>query len=113
MHSGNNVDKSRVFEVFYGELKKAPMISECLVTMECKLVRTVEFEHNELHVGEVISVYVDKSLMTGNKANMKKVNPLMCNGGPPATYWKIGDQIAKAYDVGKSYKPNDTRAVSS
>jgi flavin reductase (DIM6/NTAB) family NADH-FMN oxidoreductase RutF len=107
IYSGNSVDKSSVFEVFYGELKEAPMISECPVTMECRLVRTVGFEYNEMLVGEIVGVYVDESCMTGDKGDMKKVNPLLYDGGLPATYWKIGEQIAKAYDVGKAFKPKD------
>jgi flavin reductase (DIM6/NTAB) family NADH-FMN oxidoreductase RutF len=105
IHSGNRVDKSAVFEVFYGELKEAPMISECPVTMECRLVRTVEFEHNEMLVGEVVGVYVENSCLTGDKGDVLKVDPLLYEGGKPAMYWKIGRQIAKAYDVGKGFKP--------
>jgi flavin reductase (DIM6/NTAB) family NADH-FMN oxidoreductase RutF len=37
LNSGSEVDKSEVFDVFYGELKTALMISECPVNIECKL----------------------------------------------------------------------------
>ncbi len=105
IYSGNKVDKSDVFEVFYGELKEAPMISECPVTMECRLVRTVEFEHNDMFVGEVVGVYVEDSRLTRGKADVTKIDPLLYEGGMPAMYWRIGKQTAKAYDVGKSFRP--------
>jgi flavin reductase (DIM6/NTAB) family NADH-FMN oxidoreductase RutF len=37
--SGKNVDKSALFEVFYEELKAAPMITTCPITMECKVFK--------------------------------------------------------------------------
>ena len=44
--SGKRVDKSGLFEVFYGELKSAPMISDCPITMECKVFQTVDLPTN-------------------------------------------------------------------
>ena len=37
--SGREVDKSELFEVFYGELGTAPMIRECPVNLECQVVK--------------------------------------------------------------------------
>ena len=51
--SGENVDKSGLFEVFYGELETAPMIRECTLNLECKLVETLEFPTNYFFVGEI------------------------------------------------------------
>jgi len=106
VYSGNDVDKSKVFEVCYGELKKAPMIAECHVTMECRLVRTVDFEHNEMLVGKVVGVYIEDSCMTGNNGDVTKVDPLLYEG--PAMYWKLGRQVAKAYHVGRNLKSMHT-----
>ena len=39
--SGHKVDKSGLFKVFYGKLETAPMIEECRLNMECKLVQKV------------------------------------------------------------------------
>ncbi len=105
IYSGTKMDKSKVFEVFYGELKEAPMISDCPVTMECRLVRTVEFEHNEMLVGEVVGIYAEESCLTENMADVLKVDPILYEGGKLPMYWKIGGRIAKAYDVGKVLKP--------
>ncbi|MEM2146315.1 MAG: flavin reductase family protein, partial [Candidatus Jordarchaeaceae archaeon] len=43
LFSGSRVDKSQIFETFYGKLKTAPMIKECPLNLECKLVKTLDF----------------------------------------------------------------------
>jgi flavin reductase (DIM6/NTAB) family NADH-FMN oxidoreductase RutF len=44
--SGKRVDKSGLFEVFYGKLKAAPMIASCPLSMECKVTQTVDLPTN-------------------------------------------------------------------
>ena len=41
LYSGRKVDKSRLFEVFYGELKTAPLIMECPVNLEKRMTHNV------------------------------------------------------------------------
>ena len=36
--SGRKSDKSKLFDIFYGELKDAPMIRQCPLCFECKVV---------------------------------------------------------------------------
>lgn len=104
--SGSKVDKSGVFGVFYGELEDAPMISECPVCLECRLVRVVKFSRNELLVGEVAGVYVEETCLTdGKKGDVGKVDPLLYEGGVPAYYWKLGGQVGRAFEIGKNHKP--------
>ena len=50
LHSGKQIDKSKVFDVFYGELKNAPMIKQCPLNLECRLTQTAELVHNELFI---------------------------------------------------------------
>ena len=57
--SGANTDKSKVFEVFYGTLKTAPMISECPLTMECRLVQAIDLPTNTLFIGEIVGAFAD------------------------------------------------------
>jgi hypothetical protein len=59
MVSGTKEDKSGLFELFYGELDTAPMIQECKVTMECRLIDHVKLPTHDLFVGEVVSTYAD------------------------------------------------------
>jgi flavin reductase (DIM6/NTAB) family NADH-FMN oxidoreductase RutF len=109
--SGSKVDKSKVFSLFYGELEDAPMVSECPVCLECRLVRTVKLDRNELLVGEVANVYVEESCLAGGKkrGDVGKVDPLLYEGGVPAYYWKLSGQVAEAFEVGKKYKPKQNK----
>lgn len=49
--SGKKVDKSKLFDVFYGKLKTAPMIRECPINMECRLIQTVDFPKHDVFIG--------------------------------------------------------------
>ena len=104
LHSGSKIDKAKEFELFYGDLKTAPMIKECSLNIECKLVNIKEFKNTELFIGEIVEIYSDEKYITENKPDTKSFDSfifLMPNG----PYLRIGDYIAKAYEVGTSYKP--------
>ncbi len=103
IHSGAKIDKSKVFDIFYGELKTAPMISECPVNVECRLTRTMELLHGELFIGEIVAVYMEEKYLTDTKPDVRKINPLIFEEGL-GNYWKLGEFVAKAFTIGKSYK---------
>ena len=60
--SGKNVDKAALFEVFYGNLKTAPMIEECPINMECRLVQTVDFPRHDIFIGEIVEAYCQEGI---------------------------------------------------
>lgn len=109
LYSGSKVDKSEVFDVFYGKLKTAPMISECPVNLECRLVRTVRFMVNEFFAGEVVEVFVDEECLASGSGDVGRVDPLLYEGGSHPKYWKLGKRIARAFEIGKNYKPETKR----
>jgi flavin reductase (DIM6/NTAB) family NADH-FMN oxidoreductase RutF len=101
--SGKRVDKSNIFKVFYGELETAPMIEECPINMECKLLQTIEMPEHELFVGKVVQTYVAKEYMSGKTVDIEKVKPLMfCMWD--RGYYQLGAKIADAWSVGKEIK---------
>jgi flavin reductase (DIM6/NTAB) family NADH-FMN oxidoreductase RutF len=103
-HSGDTVDKSKVFNVFYGELRNAPMINECPINVECRLVRTMELLHGELFVGEIVGVYMEDRYLVDAKPDMRKINPLVFEEGV-GNYWKLGEHIGTIGSMEKDYKP--------
>ena len=103
LHSGSDVDKSRLFDVFYGELKTAPMVMECAINIECVLVESKELNTMELILGEIIEVYCEERYLTENKPDYRKIDPMMFFM-PEGPYIKAGDVIAKAFEVGKNYR---------
>ena len=108
LNSGSKVDKSGVFEVFYGELGTAPMISECPFNLECRLKQTVELLHAEFFIGEIVGVYIDDQYLTGGRPDLRKIDPLLFEGSV-GDYWRLGEHVARAFEIGKKYKPRRNR----
>lgn len=104
INSGYKVDKSGVFKTFQGELKTAPMIEGCPLTMECQYVDTIEFEGTDMIIGEVIGVYADESLLSGDKLDLNKTD-LLFLGMTTRLYYRLGGKVADAYTVGKNFHP--------
>jgi len=104
MVSGTQEDKSGLFELFYGELDTAPMIQECKVTMECKLIDHVKLPTHDLFVGEVVGTYADVGVLTNGIVDIAKLKPLLFDMASKK-YWSLGDPVAKCWSVGKDYVP--------
>ena len=101
--SGKRIDKSNLFNIFYGELKKAPMISECPLTIECKLVKTVELPTNSFFIGEIVGAYSEERFLTDGVPDIKKINPFLLTM-PDNGYWSVGELIGRAWSAGKAIR---------
>ncbi|MFX1393777.1 MAG: flavin reductase family protein [Promethearchaeota archaeon] len=102
--SGKQIDKSHLFNVFYGELETAPMISEAPVNHECKVAKIIDLDGtNDIIIGEIIQTYVNEDCISKGKPDIQKIQPFVFSGFE-ADYMKVGDVLAKAYKVGRGYK---------
>ncbi|MCX5830816.1 MAG: flavin reductase family protein [Deltaproteobacteria bacterium] len=101
--SGGKTDKSEFFNVFYGDLGKAPLIEECPVCMSFSLYDTVKLPSNTLYIGEPKEVFTEEKYMTDNMLDIKKVNPFTLTM-PDNHYWSVGENLGKAWNIGKSLK---------
>jgi len=99
--SGKTVDKSGVFDLFYGTLKTAPMIRECPVTLECSLVQAVALPTHTLFIGEIAGAWADSSAINDNKPDFPAIDPLILTI-PDNRYWKLGDHAGDAWGAGKA-----------
>ena len=99
--SGKKVDKSEVFEVFYGSLPAAPMIQECPVTLECRLFQSVQLPTNTLFIGEIVGVYADGRVISDGKPDFPAINPLFLTM-PDNHYWTLGTNTGDAWSAGKT-----------
>lgn len=100
IYSGKDRDKSQIFEIFYGILETAPLIKECPLNLECKVIHLLDLGSHTLVVGEIVETYISESCLTDGKADPEKIDPLVYTPGV-RKYQRLGDVIAKAYDVGK------------
>lgn len=100
IYSGEKKNKAQLFNIFYGALGKAPLIEECPVNLECQIKHYLDLGSHIMFVGEIIETHVSENCLTDGKADPKKIDPLIFTL-PDRQYWRFGDAIAKAFQVGK------------
>jgi flavin reductase (DIM6/NTAB) family NADH-FMN oxidoreductase RutF len=100
--SGDDVDKSLLFDTFTGELKFAPMISECPFTLSCKLFREIELDHFSLFIGEVVETHADVDVLTDGVPDILKIDPMILTM-PDRNYRSVGKVVGPAWSIGKDY----------
>lgn len=103
LNSGRNVDKSELFQVYYGKLEKAPLIEECPLSLECKLEDIYEMPTNDLFIAEIICSHTEKKYLKDGKLDINKINPLLLTM-PDNKYWMVGDEAGKAWNIGRNLK---------
>jgi flavin reductase (DIM6/NTAB) family NADH-FMN oxidoreductase RutF len=99
--SGGKTDKSAVFDVFYGSLKTAPMIRECPLSLECRLVKSVPLPTNTLFIGEIVGAYADEQVLKDGKPDFPAIDPLFLTM-PDNRYWTLGKYAGDAWSAGKN-----------
>lgn len=104
MVSGRNVDKSEIFTTFYGKLATAPMIRECPLNMECRVVQVVDVgASHEIFVGEIMDTYTAERFMTNGLPDITKMKPFVFSMHDN-NYWSLGEHLGRAWGIGKSYE---------
>lgn len=98
--SGKKVDKSWVFESVFGELKTAPLIKDCPVSMECRLVNHLELPTHDVFIGEIAATYADETVLTHGKIDIAKLKPILFDMSS-RKYWSLGAAIGDCWDVEK------------
>jgi flavin reductase (DIM6/NTAB) family NADH-FMN oxidoreductase RutF len=101
--SGKNEDKSKLFSTFSGMLENAPMIEECPLNMECKLIQTVELPGDYLFIAEIIGTYAREDVIVDGKPVMEKLDPMILTM-PDNRYWKLETCVGHAWKDGLTNK---------
>ncbi|HUW64458.1 MAG TPA: flavin reductase family protein [Spirochaetia bacterium] len=105
LHSGAETDKSSLFEVFYGQLQTAPMIRECPLNMECKLVQTLDLgDNNDLFIGEIIQTYAEEKYLSNGSPDIRKMDPIVFSMHDN-NYWRVGEYLGRAWSIGRDFTP--------
>ena len=110
--SGRHIDKSKLFDVFYGELKTAPMIKDFPLNLECKVVHTIDTAKkfnapmgHDIFIGEVVQTYCSEDYLTRKQPDVEKIKPLILSSSRrKSRYYKLGEELAEAWSVGNKYK---------
>jgi flavin reductase (DIM6/NTAB) family NADH-FMN oxidoreductase RutF len=103
MVSGSKADKVRAcrFEVFYGKLGNAPLIMQCPVNLECKVVQVLNLGSHSLVIGRVEETYVSEDCLREGRPDVDKIKPLTYVTSPAARYQGLGEVVGKAWSVGR------------
>jgi flavin reductase (DIM6/NTAB) family NADH-FMN oxidoreductase RutF len=101
--SGKRTDKSDLFQVFYGELPQAPMISECPLTMECRVGQRVDLPTNSFFIADIVNIYCDEEFLTAGHPDVEKIRPFVLSM-PDNRFWSLGDCVGKAWHAGKEFR---------
>lgn len=103
LYSGRKKDKSQIFTTFYGELKTAPMIQECRLNLECRVVKTLDLGHHEAFIAHIHKAYADEDCLLDGQPDITKVDPILLSY-PDNRYWRLGEYLGKSLQEGKKYK---------
>ncbi|HIJ69664.1 MAG TPA: flavin reductase family protein [Deltaproteobacteria bacterium] len=88
------------FTIFYGKLKNAPLIEQCPVNLECKVVHILTLGSHTLMIGQIEEVHVSADCMTDGQPDPAKIDPLMYITGANKAYFRIGEKIGPAFKIG-------------
>lgn len=103
MVSGASQDKSRVFKTFYGGLKTAPMVEECPISLECKVLKILDLGGvDDVIIGEIVESYCEEGCLTGGNPDVEKMKPFVLSMFDNR-YFGLGRQEGKAWSSGKNY----------
>ena len=100
--SGKDTDKSKVFDIFYGESEFAPMIEECPVCLECKTINHVDVNGMDVFIAEVIQSYIDDDCIKNGTPDIHLIDPMIYV--MKDNYHRIGERMEPQFSVGKLYK---------
>ncbi|MFB3896045.1 MAG: flavin reductase family protein [bacterium] len=102
--SGKNTDKSELFQVFYGTTKTAPMIKQCPLNLECKVVDELDYAADTLFIGEIISAFAEEKYLDAKKNPDFQKMDLMTFTVPDNTYRRFGEKLGDAWKIGNTLK---------
>jgi flavin reductase (DIM6/NTAB) family NADH-FMN oxidoreductase RutF len=102
LFSGRKVDKAKDcgFKVFYGKLETAPLIEQCPINLECKVVSVLDLGIHAFVIGEVKGTFITDDCLTDGIPDVKKIKPMVFNL-ESREYSAIGEVIARAFSVGR------------
>jgi flavin reductase (DIM6/NTAB) family NADH-FMN oxidoreductase RutF len=100
--TGARVDKVEVckFKIFYGHLKTAPLIEQCPLNLECRVIHLLNLGSHFFVIGQVEGLFISEECLTDGKPDAKKIKPMVFDI-IARTYLAFGQVVAKAYSIGK------------
>lgn len=107
--SGAKEDKVRTcgFDIFFGRLGEAPLISQCPLNLECRVERFVELGTHTLVLGEIMESHVSEECVTDGLPDPVKMDPLLYLSGVSKCYARLGEIVGPAFSAGLRLKKGE------
>lgn len=102
IRSGRDTDKlaKAGFDLTPAVHQRAPLIEQCPLNVECRLVREIEIGEYGLLLGEILDIHaIESAFDDQDQASATPFEPLVYLGGV-REYWSLGTKIADAYKDG-------------
>jgi|YNPNPStandDraft_1061719.scaffolds.fasta_scaffold03618_2 flavin reductase (DIM6/NTAB) family NADH-FMN oxidoreductase RutF len=81
----------------------SPIIAECPLNFECRVVRQVEAGESSFFLAEIVETHVDEeALADGKEIDARLLDPLIFT--PDGFYFKLGERLGQAFSVGKALR---------
>lgn len=106
IYTGKRVDKFKEcgFTKEKGSKVNAPLISECPISIECKVTDIIPLGSHDMFLADIVAVNVEKSLLEGDKLCINRAHLCAFAHGE---YYKLGERIGKfGFSVKKKKMPN-------
>lgn len=112
--SGRDVDKSRLVAWRPGDVLPVPLIDDCPVNLECRVLQDGTVQHRHFFVAEVLEAHLSEDLILEGRASQKgtalgktawstlpdlrALDPILCS--LDERYYSVGRPIETAYAEG-------------
>ena len=101
--SGRDLDKlARLgLTAVRSELVDAPLVAEFPLTLECRLIQTVEIGLHTQFIGEILDVKADEAVLDASgHVDVGKARPIVFASGADA-YFAVGERLGSAFSIGR------------
>ncbi|MFC1942472.1 flavin reductase family protein [Chloroflexota bacterium] len=101
--SGKDIDKVAGcnFKLFYGKLPNTPLIEECPINLECRVIHILNLGSHEMVVGQIEEVHATESCLTNGEPDVEKIQPFLWVARPANQYRTFGKYIGDAFSIGR------------
>jgi len=103
LQSGRSADKFKTAGLtpVPGSRVAAPLVAECPLNVECRLVREVDLGEYALMLGEIVEIHANAAAFgEAGSIEAHSFDPLVYLGGI-REYWALGERAGIAYHDGK------------
>ena len=104
--SGAKSDKVAAcnLQIYYGKLETAPLIEQCPINLECKVVHILNLGSHNLVIGSVEDTHISEECLTDGRPDVAKIKPFAYVESITTEYRAMGENLGRPFQAGKKLK---------